>query len=262
MNAGTPVMQAVETGHSLSDLSKASRGFLYDIRVLDIGQLDSLCLFARFDPTRYDPALFAQLGVAEPKWLNRAVAKRQAEFLAGRLLARAAISCLGGPDGTISQSDRMPVWPIGWSGSISHCDTRCFCLVKHSETFLCGADVERCPTGETLEAIWSETLTNRDKWFLSRYPEPKRRHLTTAVFSAKETLFKALYPSVRAFFGFSAASLGSAPSGSLIRLRLNRDLNQSFPQNACFDIRLRLDHAHVLTWIAQPWQTAGVQTAC
>jgi len=249
MNAGTPVMQAVETGHNLSDLSKASDGFLYDIRVLDIGQLDCLCLFARFDPTRYETALFAQLGIAEPEWLNKAVAKRQAEFLAGRLLARAAISCLGGPDGTISQSDRMPVWPIGWSGSISHSYTRCFCLVARSDTLLCGVDIEKLPDDLLLRAIWSEAMTEVDKKYLLRYSGSTQQYLATAIFSAKETLFKALYPKVRTFFDFSIADLATDPTNSRLRLALNKDLSLTFPATSYFDIQVRCESDYVLTWL-------------
>ena len=99
-------------------------------------------------------------------------------------------------------------------------------------------------------------MTETDKRFLLRYPEPEWQHLTTAVFSAKETLFKALYPKVCAFFGFSAASLAAAPAKSRIRLVLNQDLHPVFPAKSCFDIRLRHYNSHVITWLMHPCKPA------
>ncbi|HDP3306004.1 TPA: 4'-phosphopantetheinyl transferase, partial [Pseudomonas aeruginosa] len=50
----------------------------------------------RFDPALLQPGDFALAGIQPPANILRAVAKRQAEFLAGRLCARAALFALDG----------------------------------------------------------------------------------------------------------------------------------------------------------------------
>src|SRR3989338_11284500 len=71
----------------------------------------------RFSPELLDAADFSRCAV-EPV---RGVAKRQAEYLAGRLCAREALQRLTGT-ATVQAcgEDRAPQWPVGMVGSITH----------------------------------------------------------------------------------------------------------------------------------------------
>src|SRR5205814_1840165 len=55
-----------------------------------------------------------------------AVARRRDEFLTGRTFARRALAELGCPATAIPVGEgRMPIWPDGYLGSISHCEGLC-----------------------------------------------------------------------------------------------------------------------------------------
>jgi enterobactin synthetase component D len=74
-----------------------------------------------FDPAQLAADDFQRAGIVPSASLQRSVAKRQAEYLAGRVCARAALQRLDGRDyvpGT--HEDRSPVWPAGIHGSITH----------------------------------------------------------------------------------------------------------------------------------------------
>jgi 4'-phosphopantetheinyl transferase EntD len=74
----------------------------------------------------------------------RAVPKRRYEYAAGRACARRALEELGCPPAPLlSRPDRMPQWPVGFVGSISHSQTGAFAVVARAhELVSLGADLE------------------------------------------------------------------------------------------------------------------------
>ncbi|MCV6604473.1 MAG: hypothetical protein OIF34_04145, partial [Porticoccaceae bacterium] len=69
----------------------------------------------------YRPECYQQLGIALPQRVSKAVPKRQAEFLAGRHCAALALKSLGFENTEVqSGENRIPHWPQGAVGSISH----------------------------------------------------------------------------------------------------------------------------------------------
>lgn len=106
------------------------------------------------------PSLFETYDIDVPRTLINAVPKRQIEFLAGRILSRAALERLHQPSASIA----IGKWG---SGSISHSYGKCVCLVVADEARLVGIDVEKVPTGASLEAILQEALDagERDRVF-------------------------------------------------------------------------------------------------
>ncbi|MDQ3204730.1 MAG: 4'-phosphopantetheinyl transferase, partial [Pseudomonadota bacterium] len=82
---------------------------------------DTVLLSTRFDTSQLASDDFRRSAIEPPASIQRSVAKRQAEFLAGRVCARAALLALEGLDFTpIIGEDRAPVWPAHISGSITH----------------------------------------------------------------------------------------------------------------------------------------------
>ncbi|MDO9181796.1 MAG: 4'-phosphopantetheinyl transferase superfamily protein, partial [Bacteriovorax sp.] len=102
----------------------------------------------------------------------------------------------------ISES-RAPLWPVDIVGSITH---------NHS---LVGAAVSK--NTELLGVGIDFEVMDRVKCEMGRYicgPQDLKSHadlsdteILTLIFSAKESLYKALYPSVNCFFGFNAAAV-------------------------------------------------------
>src|SRR5690606_20860903 len=94
-------------------------GFLSDVRVAAEMETHGIALRASFRLEAYAPRLFEALGVALPPAVQRAVPKRQAEFLCGRFLAQLAVQRLTGEWRAIEVGGhREPLWPEGVSGSL------------------------------------------------------------------------------------------------------------------------------------------------
>ena len=69
-----------------------------------------------------DPAAPASgLTPDETRQIGKAIDKRQREFAAGRRAGRSALAAVGALNAEIPRAeDRSPVWPDGFTGSISH----------------------------------------------------------------------------------------------------------------------------------------------
>ena len=220
-----------------------------------LSSFDGLLLHARFDPDSFDPTLFEALGVALPDSLQTALPKRQAEFLAGRALARQALLQLGATHTTIAIGpDRAPVWPPGFAGSISHARGHAACLVRPGAA-LVGVDVETLLQAKPLRAVRQLSCTPADRAVIDAAQWPEGA-LETLVFSAKETLFKLLYPMVRRHFGFACARLMAPPQAGQITLELTETLHPDLPKGRHFALNYLLAEDHVLSWATLPVTSA------
>lgn len=234
----------------LNTLQDRANGFLTDI-VTQHSRIDGTILVTgSYDTTTYSDALFDRLGILLPPQLHRAVARRKADFLAGRAMAKAAMTLLDIPPEPVTiASNRAPVWPTGLVGSISHARGRCACLLSRDTTRSHGVDTEAIARDRSLTAILTETLNDHERATITQGILPPATN-ATLTFSAKETLFKALYPGVGHHFGFDAAELTSAPDQDTLTLALTTDLTENLTKGRRFDIHHRLSNTHVLTWLA------------
>jgi 4'-phosphopantetheinyl transferase EntD len=138
----------------------------------------------------------ATLHPAERAAIARAVLSRQREFAGGRAAARMAQRQLGlVPRPVPMGPDRAPLWPPGLCGAITHAEGLCLAALT--------ADPLVAAIGLDLEAdaplppdVASEVLGPAEGQLPGRL-----------VFSAKETVFKALHATVGATFGFDAVRI-------------------------------------------------------
>jgi enterobactin synthetase component D len=182
--------------------------------------------------TRFDPALliagdFQRSAVPPPASIQRSVAKRQAEFLAGRLCARAALQQLDNLDCVPAiGEDRAPVWPPHISGSITHSSGHAAAIVGHKAQWRgLGMDLENVLSLERAERLAGEILTADELQRMARLPREQHARLVTLTFSAKESLFKALYPIVQKRFYFEHAEVVEWSEHGQMRLRLLTELS-------------------------------------
>jgi enterobactin synthetase component D len=143
-----------------------------------------------------------------PEQLQRAVLKRQAGFLAGRVCARQALTVLTGdqPGLIPMQPDRAPEWPPGIVGSITHTTGYAAALVgleRHYQGI--GIDCEILMSPDHLNLQKHICVAHELAGLQRTHRQTPPETLLTLVFSAKESLFKCLYRQVGKFFGFSAA---------------------------------------------------------
>ncbi|HEH9394664.1 TPA: amonabactin biosynthesis phosphopantetheinyl transferase AmoD [Aeromonas salmonicida] len=158
-----------------------------------------------FDPAAFTPACYEQTRILLPASLQRAAPKRLGEFLAGRLAASEALRGFGLGDHVVAiGSAREPRWPAGFEGSISHSLLQgrgmALCAVRPGQAGM-GLDLEAwLEDGQTSE-LWPGIVNDEEWGRLQRCPLGPAQGLTL-VFSAKESLFKALYPRVGRYFDF------------------------------------------------------------
>lgn len=173
---------------------------------------------------------FQRSAVEPPTSIQRSVAKRQAEFLAGRVCARAALQQLDGLDIVPAiGDDRAPVWPAHISGSITHSTGRAAAIVAQKSQWRgLGMDLENLLDPERAERLAGEILTPAE---LQRMAAGRRDQLAlhvTLTFSVKESLFKALYPIVQQRFYFEHAEVLEWSESGTARLRLLTDLSSEW----------------------------------
>ena len=240
------------THKALIDMHTRSNGFLSDIRAEDSLIPGAVLVTASYDSAAFSQSLFDALDIPCPDTLGRAVDKRRADYLAGRAMASAAMALLDHPPAPVTTTPgRAPLWPDGLAGSISHARGRCACLLSRDTTRSYGVDTEAIASGRSLTAILTETLTATERDRIAHGPLPAATNATLA-FSAKEALFKTLYPQVGRHFGFDAAELTKAPETDGLILTLTTDLTKDLIMGRSFDIHHRMSSTHVLTWLAVP----------
>lgn len=161
-----------------------------------------------------DPAL---AGLAPPTSLDRAVPKRKLEFMAGRVCAREAIRNLTGTapaDALPRDADGCPVWPPGLVGSISH--TRRFAtaaVALAADSAGLGVDVEEVIAPDAAAEVAGLVATDAELRVAQGAGLDSLAALTL-VFSAKESLYKALYPARRLSFDFLDCTVVEVDAGA------------------------------------------------
>jgi enterobactin synthetase component D len=202
---------------------------------------DDVLVLATYDLAHFEVGLFEQYGVPTEPTLTKAVAKRQAEYLAARVLARTAITALGREAALpIKAPTGAPIWPTGLHGSISHAHGTVGVWLTQAPVSV-GLDIETLATANQCKAIQRVVLTDNERTL------GLDARALTAVFSAKEAIYKALHPVVGHRFGFDCADLIAPPTEELATLRLTKTLCPDCPKGTVLPVMLRWTGAQVLT---------------
>jgi 4'-phosphopantetheinyl transferase EntD len=163
---------------------------------------------AELDPQLVTPG--AGLYPEEAASVANAVETRRKQFTAGRMLARDAWQRLGVPaQPLLNDEQRVPLWPAGLVGTITHTHGWCAAAVaKNTHFSALGADVEAATPLE--RGLWERICRPAERRWLESAPE-RAGILGKAFFSAKESIYKALYPSVRIFLDFHSMQIELEP---------------------------------------------------
>lgn len=224
--------------------------FLGDHSRIDLGWQDTVLLIAPFNMSRYSDASFDVLDVEMPQSMVSAIDKRKADFLAGRALTNRALKLLDRPVENIPiGTNRAPIWPVGIAGSITHSLRMCGCLMTTQRDLLVGVDLEGKMKPSSLKAARKIALSESDRVHVDTQTDIDPETLTAMIFSAKETLYKALHPIAQTFFGFEAATLTSLPNGTTFDLSLTQNIHPILRSGDTFSIHYRILENHVLTWL-------------
>ena len=143
---------------------------------------------------------------AERDAIEGAAQTRVEQFTAGRVCSRLALARLGVAATTPIErgEDRAPIWPRGFTGSITHTDTWCAAAVAQlGELRSLGIDLESATPLK--EALWRRVCTPEEREWLRELPDPGR--MGKVLFSAKEAVYKCQYPLTSQFLGFHAVQV-------------------------------------------------------
>src|ERR1700722_20256529 len=145
-----------------------------------------------------------------PQALRRATQKRQREFLAGRWCAKQALHCLGaGSTHVAVADDRAPIWPDRVVGSITHTGHFAAAAVAWAADIVAlGIDSEQTIDPAAARDIADVCMVEEPNLFKAADGR-SFCEFCTLVFSAKESVFKCLFPLTRKFLEFSDVRITS-----------------------------------------------------
>jgi enterobactin synthetase component D len=213
---------------------------------------DTVLLSTHFDTSQLALDDFRRSAIEPPASIQRSVAKRQAEFLAGRVCARAALQKLEGLSFSPAiGEDRAPVWPAHISGSITHSTGRAAAIVANKTHWRgLGMDLENLLNPERAERLAGEILTPAELQRMAAGHRDQLAMLVTLTFSVKESLFKALYPIVRQRFYFEHAEVLEWSESGEVRLRLLTDLSSEWRNGTELDAQFGVVDGQLLSLVS------------
>lgn len=159
------------------------------------------CVFIPLDTLKETLDSLAE-SLVLPSHLYQAVPQRQQSYLAGRACAQVLYSRYALPwDHLLTYPEEhpqhgSPQWPDGFTGSISHSPT--LAVATMAPLTACpgiGIDVERVMSEEKAQRLKTQILHPAEDWVKTALD-------LTLVFSFKESIYKALHPTVQRFIGF------------------------------------------------------------
>lgn len=193
-----------------------------------------------------------ELWAEEKARLENATEKRHRDFSAGRTCARNSLKQMGIPDLPVLADDkRMPLWPPGVIGSITHCSDYCAAAVTRQSVYAgLGIDAER-----------DRSIDDRLLNYISLPEErahilslPKTLNWRLLLFSAKESVYKLYYPLKLRCLRFQDVSISFDPTGQCFQASVANESENSSLQSHQFQGNYLVAGDLYLT---AAWQSAG-----
>jgi 4'-phosphopantetheinyl transferase EntD len=134
--------------------------------------------------------------------------KRRMDFRVGRAAARSVMEKIGFPIQTpiLRGEHREPLWPEGVIGSIAHgAGYGIAAAAWRQDVPAIGIDIQMIEERYTDELI--ARFADPDEFDWVRSDNSRRTERAVKLFSAKESVFKALYPLCKVWFAFDVAHL-------------------------------------------------------
>jgi enterobactin synthetase component D len=223
----------------------------------DVGDIEMIRCEFQVENFRRD--CFTKLNIACPDVIKLSVPKRQAEFLAGRFAAKHGLKSVDFPmnnKGITIGKNRDPQWPNKIIGSITHSGIYASAIVSNSSAYrFIGLDIESYIEEDVFGMIQSVIASDEELSQLSTFGYTESQALTI-LFSAKECLFKSVYPFIREFFGFKQARLVQT-STAFNFLKLTFELSAGYSKlcnsKNIFQVYATVDQQSVTTTIIESY---------
>lgn len=212
-------------------------------------------LIFRYLSVDYSPDFISHIelqGIKLPSDFDQMVLKRRCEFLAGRACAHQALTYLGHETTECIGIGlgKEPVWPEYIVGSISHCMGHAVASVAHYSEDVAGVgiDIEKVMPRDWANQLSSQIVSLNEQHLVSQFDDFCQ--FLTLVFSAKEAIYKAIFPTVQQILEFDSVILEQVDcdkqeltftTTSILDEYLNNEINIKVSY-------LMLDDAHYITW--------------
>lgn len=189
-----------------------------------------------------------ELLIPERESVQGAVEKRQREYATGRVLARELLARLGIEDfPLVNDADRVPIWPTGIIGSISHCPQACVVVIAPASDALRSLSVD-VEVDEPLEAeLWSTIATDQETRWIEAQSRSEWGRLMKLLFSAKEAIYKCQFPITRRPLEFRDVSLQLDPKAGTYRADIRPESGNMHTTATTITGRLRRSEGLILT---------------
>jgi 4'-phosphopantetheinyl transferase EntD len=159
-----------------------------------------------------------------------AVPARQAAYAAGRIAAGQLLRELGFADRPLcADVQRVPCWPSGAVGAITHSSMLCVVVAALSDHVLAlGVDTE--PAVPLERNLWDIVCRAQEVDWLHTLPAERQGHLAKLLFCVKESVFKAWYPRSRQLIDFQQVEVQLDCTSATYRARIFAD-SPMWPKN-------------------------------
>ena len=207
---------------------------------------------ARFTLVEIDPEHYKALRELTSIDFNLSTAactKRKNEFYSGRWCASQCLIQKNESNLVVQiGEDRAPIWPVGIIGSISHSDRLAAALLdENTDSLAIGLDIQPVSPQTLAQDLKNIILHPLE---IKRFEHQFSAKLFDLIFSAKETLFKALYPSCSIFFDHQDAQVFNIDSTqNTLQISLLRSLGSHWYKNQIFDINFDYISSELVTWL-------------
>ncbi len=189
-----------------------------------------------------------------PPKIVQAHPKRQHEYLCGRILAQAVLKHHFGLDQPLtSMHEHLPVWPPHVLGSISHSQNKLIVALSDKAGYL-GIDIEHWVTPEFAQESTHLILTPSefDLWKGKAAEFFDFARYVSLIFSVKESLYKAVYPTAKQYIDFLEASIVDINfENQTLTLTFLPEIQQRYQLLEQYQGGWAVEQDHIMTWVFQ-----------
>ncbi|PPC06107.1 4'-phosphopantetheinyl transferase superfamily protein [Acinetobacter pittii] len=189
-----------------------------------------------------------------PLKIAQARVERKNEYLCGRVLAQAVLNHHFGLDQPItSMHEHLPIWPTHVLGSISHSQNKLIVALSNNAIYL-GIDIEQWVTSEFAQESAHLILTpfEFDLWKSKAAEFFDFARYVSLIFSVKESLYKAVYPTAKQYIDFLEASIVDINfENQTLTLNFLPEIQQRYQLLERYDGGWTIEQDHIMTWVFQ-----------
>jgi len=194
-----------------------------------------------------------------PLKIAQARVERKNEYLCGRVLAQAVLNHHFGLDQPItSMHEPLPIWPTHVLGSVSHSQNKLIVALSKNANYL-GIDIEHWVTSEFAQESAHLVLTQSefDLWKSKAAEFFDFARYVSLIFSIKESLYKAVYPTAKQYIDFLEASIVDINfENQTLTLSFLPEIQQRYQLLERYDGGWTIEQDYIITWVFQARHSA------